>query len=197
MADIAGGIGEGQKMSRDVYRRWAAEQPRGRFERIDGRAVAMAPQRLHYVNRKAMIWLALRRAVLEARLPCHVYADGVTIEVDESDFEPDAVLRCGPKLADDAVAVPDPMVIVEVLSPGTKAIDLNHKPTAYFRIASLRHYLIVWPDRPKVIHHRRPGDPATLRPGEADTVETQIISAGPIVIDPPGLTICVDEIYLD
>ena len=39
-------------MSREDYRRWAEAQPRGRFERIDGVVVAMAPERAGHVDTK-------------------------------------------------------------------------------------------------------------------------------------------------
>jgi hypothetical protein len=41
----------------------------------------------------------------------------MTIPIDNSDFVPDAVLRCGPLLPGDATKVSDPVVLVEVLSP--------------------------------------------------------------------------------
>ena len=58
--------------------------------------------------------------------------DGITIEVEDSDYEPDAVLRCGERLSNDAIAVPDPLVIVEVLSPTTGGIDRSLKLREYF-----------------------------------------------------------------
>lgn len=145
MADRALDAESDLRMPREEYRRWAEAQPSGRFERIDGVVVAMAPERLSHADRKALAWLALRRAV--AGLPCHVYPDGVTVEVDDSDFEPDVVLRCGEALSGDEVAVPDPVVLVEVLSPSTRDDDLTRKLVAYFRLASVRHYLIFWADR--------------------------------------------------
>src|SRR4051794_9397748 len=117
MADAAIGIGQDLAMSREEYRHWVMTQPSGRFERVDGVVVAMAPERLSHADRKALVWLALRRAVMEARLPCHVYPDGVIVEVGDSDLEPDVLLRCGDELAGDLIAVPDPLVLVEVLSP--------------------------------------------------------------------------------
>ncbi len=69
------------RLSRAEYRRWAEAQPSGRSERIDGLVVAIAPERLNHADRKALVWLALRRAVVEAGLPCHVYPDGVTVGV--------------------------------------------------------------------------------------------------------------------
>ena len=59
------------RMSRDDYRRWAEAQARGRFERVDGVVVAMAPERASHADQKALIWLALRQAVAAAGLPCH------------------------------------------------------------------------------------------------------------------------------
>jgi hypothetical protein len=48
MASSAIDLGPDLRMSRADYRRWAAAQPRGRFERIDGPVVAVAPERLSH-----------------------------------------------------------------------------------------------------------------------------------------------------
>jgi Uma2 family endonuclease len=187
MANSAVDLGPDLPMSRAEYRRWAEDQPSGRFERVEGLVVAMAPERLSHADRKALVWLALRRAVAAAGLPCHVYPDGVTVEVDDNDFEPDAILRCGDALPGDGVSVPDPLVVVEVLSPSTRQVDLSRKMAAYFRVPPVQHYLIVWADRPQVIHHRR-------RDGD-DGIETRVVTAGEIRLDPPGVTITVEEVY--
>jgi Uma2 family endonuclease len=179
------------RMSRDDYRRWAEAQACGRFERIDGVVVAMAPERASHADRKALIWLALRQAVAAAGLPCHVYPDGMTVEVDDSDFEPDVVLHCGERLPGDANAVSDPMVIVEVLSPSTRGDDLTRKLVAYFRLPSVRHYLVFWADRPQVIHHRRRDDGQ----GDDGRIETRMMMDGEVTLDPPGIAITVAEVY--
>jgi len=41
-------------MSPEAHRRWGAAQPRGRFERIDGFVVAMAPERASHADRRAL-----------------------------------------------------------------------------------------------------------------------------------------------
>jgi len=187
MADRAVDLGPNLCMSREEYRRWAEAQSSGRFERVDGMVVAMAPERLSHADRKALVWLSLRQAVASAGLPCHVYPDGVTVEVDDSDFEPDAVLHCGETLPGDGVAVPDPLALVEVLSPSTRGGDLTRKLVSYFRLPSVQHYLIFWADRPQVIHHRRRSD------GEG--IETRIVTAGEIRLDPPGLVIMIEDVY--
>jgi Uma2 family endonuclease len=174
------------RMSRETYRAWVEQQEAGRFERVSGVVVAMAPERAAHNLRKALAWQALRRAVLAAGLPCEVYTDGMTVEVGDSDYEPDAVLRCGGALPGDAVAVPDPLVIVEVLSPSSSGTDRAWKLQEYFRLPSVRHYLIVWADKRQIVHHRRV---------EGGDVETRTVTGGEIRLDPPGITVSVEEIY--
>jgi Uma2 family endonuclease len=175
-------------MSRDEYRTWVEQQPAGRFERVNGVVVAMAPERVHHNQRKALAWLTLRRAVQAAGLPCEVFTDGITVEVGDSDYEPGAVVYCGAKLPGDAIAVPNPLIIVEVLPPSTSVADRAWKLTEYFKSASLRHYLIIWADKPQILHHRRT---------DSGQIEAQIVAAGQIGLDPPGITIAVGEIYAE
>ena len=176
------------RMTREDYRAWAAAQPSGRFERIAGIVVAMAPERAAHNLRKGSARDALRRAVRQANLPCQVFGDGMTIEVGESDYEPDAVLRCGERLAADAVAIPDPLVIIEVLSPSTSGIDRGLKLRDYFTVSSLQHYLIIWSDTPRIIRHSR---------APASGISTEIFTTGELSLDPPGLTLTVDDFYAD
>jgi Uma2 family endonuclease len=84
-----------------------------------------------------------------------------------------------------AIAAPNPVIIVEVLSSGTASTDTGGKLVDYFRLASVAHYLIVHPARRVITHHRR-----TDR-----GIDTQIVTAGEIVLDPPGITITVEDIY--
>jgi Uma2 family endonuclease len=187
MADAPIDVGWDLPMSREEYRRWVMTQPTGRFERVDGVVVAMAPERASHADRKALVGLALRRAVMEAGLPCHVYPDGVIVGVGDNDFEPDALLRCGDELAGDPVAIPDPLVVVEVLSRSTWGVDLGRRLVAYFQIPSVQHYPISWAEQPQVIHHQRWDDGAG--------VETRLLTSGEIRLDPPGVRIAVEEVY--
>jgi Uma2 family endonuclease len=187
MNDVPKPLETGLRMSRSEYRAWAEAQPRGRFERVDGEIVAMAPERAVRARRKGDVYSALRQAIRTAGLRCEIYPDGMTIEVGESDYEPDAVVRCGDRLDGDRVDVPDPLVIVEVLSPSTRQVDLTRKLAAYFQVASLRHYLVFWADEAKVIHHHR-------RDG-SETIETRILTTGEIRLDPPGISVSIEDIY--
>jgi Uma2 family endonuclease len=178
-----------ERMTREDYRAWAAQQPSHRFERIEGVVVAMAAERAAHNLRKGSARDALRAAVQRASLPCQVFGDGMTIEVGDSDYEPDAVVRCGgDRLPDDAMAVPDPLVIVEVLSPTTSGVDRGLKLRDYFRVPSLQHYLIVWPETQRIVRHSR---------APAGDIATKVFTSGEIALDPPGLTAAFADFYTD
>jgi Uma2 family endonuclease len=187
MADLAAGQEPELRMRREEYRRWAVAQPKGRFERIEGVVVAIAPERAGHNDLKMQVWLALRQAVAATGLPCHVYGNGMTVEVDDSDFEPGVVLHCGERLSSDAIAVPEPLVVVEVLPPSTRGGDLTRKLVGYFRVPTVQHYLVFWADRHQVVHHRR-------RP-DGQGVDTQMLTQGEIRRDPPGISITLAEVY--
>ena len=173
------------RMTREEYLAWADGRP-GRYERVHGVVVSMAPERSEHALAKAKVWGALRQAIRAASVPCTAYPDGMTVQVDDSDYEPDAIVRCGDPLPGPMITVPDPMVIVEVLSPSTSANDRGFKLGEYFRLPSVRHYLIVWPDRPKVAHHRR---------GDDGEISTEVFTQGPIRLEPPGIMIQLEDIY--
>ena len=144
-----------QRLSRDEFRAWSAARS-GRFERRAGRPVAMSPERIQHARIKSRVWAALDRAIRHANVHCEALPDGVTVEIDsDTDYEPDAVVNCGPRAPDDSVAIANPIVVVEVLSPGTQAIDLAEKLADYFRVPSIQHYLVIRAVRREVIHHRR------------------------------------------
>ena len=174
-----------QVCSREEYRLWCASQPRGRYERIDGRIVAMAPERGAHLRRKAAVWQALDRAIRAAGVACQALPDGATVETGESDYEPDALINCGAPMDDDAVAAPNPVVIVEVLSPGTASSDTGAKLAGYFQVLSVVHYLIVHPTKRMIIHHRRTDQ----------GIATHLVASGAVVLDPPGIVVSVEEIY--
>ncbi len=61
----------------------------------------------------------------------------------------------------------NPVVIVEVLSPNTAAVDHGRKLSGYFSLPSVEHYLILDPERRVVIHHKR---------GQGEAIETRVLS---------------------
>ena len=172
-------------LSREEFRRWA-EGKRGRYERIAGEPVAMSPERIVHARVKSRIWAALDLAIRKANLPCEALPDGITVEVDaDTDYEPDAIVNCGPPAPDDAIAATNPVVVVEVLSPSTESIDLADKLADYFKVPSIYHYLIVRARRREVILHSRSGS----------EIVSRVINLGSIVLDPPGISIDLADLY--
>ena len=177
------------RMSRAEFRRWVDAQPRGRYERVDGIVVRMAAERAEHMRVKMRVWRAFDQALRAAGLPCEAMGDGMTVEVDgDTDYEPDALINCGPRIGGTDIAAPNPVVIVEVLSPSTQSVDTGLKLSGYFLVPSVRHYLIVRADRRAVVHHGRRDD---------GSIETRLLTTGPIVLNPPGISIALEEFYAD
>ena len=85
-------------------------------------------------------------------------------------------MNCGEPMADDAIAAPHPLIIVEVFSPGTASTDTGGKLADDFRIPSVAHTLVVHPTVRTVTHHRR-----------TDAgIDTTIVVNGPILMAPGG-----------
>ncbi|HEX6144908.1 MAG TPA: Uma2 family endonuclease [Geminicoccaceae bacterium] len=157
------------------------------FELIEGVPVAMAPGRAIHARLKAEIWLALREGIRAAELQCEAFIDGIGIRVDEwSVYQPDVMVHCGERVDDESRLVPEPIIVVEVLSPTTQHVDTGRKLEGYFRVPSIVHYLIAPTDRRVVIHHRRADD---------ERIETRIVTSGPLELDPPGISLDVERLY--
>jgi Uma2 family endonuclease len=175
------------KMTVDEYLTWAQDNP-GRFELYAGVVYAMAPERAGHARVKFGVQMALRAAIQRSGLPCHMLPDGMTVRVSaHTAHEPDALVYCGELLPDGAMEVPNPVIVVEVLSPSTRHVDASAKLAGYFRIPDVQHYLIVDPDERLVIHHER---------GEAAVVMTRIIHEGSIYLDPPGIELAIADFYV-
>jgi Uma2 family endonuclease len=174
------------RLSRDAFYAWAMDQPRGRFELLDGKVVAMAPERVAHARAKAAAWAALRDALAAAGVAWEALPDGVTVEIGEATcYEPDVVVACG-DIPGDALAVPSPLVVVEVTSPSNSRVDLVTKFADYFRLPSLRHYVIIHLALRRVIHHRRTED---------GRIESAILTGGALVLEPPGISVQVDGLF--
>ena len=176
-------------MTADEFLVWAEQQPEGtHYELVAGEVVAMAPERAIHGRLKGRVYRALDQAIQAAGLDCEAFPDGMAVRVDANTvYEPDALVRCGSPLSDDVVEISDPIIVVEVVSPSSRKRDTGGKLEGYFRLPSVRHYLIFWADRPQVIHHRR------LDVGQG--IATTIMTEGEIALDPLGISISISDIY--
>jgi Uma2 family endonuclease len=174
------------RMNVTEYLAWAQAHP-GRYELSDGAVIAMSPEGAGHAAVKFAVQTALLAGICARRLPCHMLPNGMTVPIDDATaYEPDALVYGGAKLAPSAVEVPAPVVVVEVPSPSTRRIDAGAKLAGYFRVPSVVHYLIVDPDKPLVVHHKR---------GSGETILTRIVTQGTIELDPPGLSVALKDFY--
>ncbi|MGF1463955.1 MAG: Uma2 family endonuclease [Maricaulaceae bacterium] len=88
--------------------------------------------------------------------PCRPTTDDVAFKAVNGDvLRPDVTVECGGD-PDTSLASRDPRVVVEVLSPSTRQVDLIRKLEAYKAHPGLRHIVMIEPDRIEVLIWSRP-----------------------------------------
>jgi len=158
----------------DYLRREAAALLR--HEYVAGELYAMTGGTLRHNVVAGNIFAALKAHLRGG--PCRVFMRDAKLHVARanSHYYPDVMVSCEDRLRalgpEDAV-VAAPVLVVEVLSPATEAIDRREKLIAYRRIQPLREYLLLDPDGLRAELNRRvdggwewlryePGDAVTL-----------------------------------
>jgi Uma2 family endonuclease len=161
-----------------------------RHEYISGVVVAMAGGTIEHGRLIARVAALLSRA-LEGR-PCVVLSSDVRvrIRVAERSTYPDLFVVCGEIERDDedAQAIVNPLVVVEVLSDSTAESDRGDKFAAYRRLRSVREYIIVSQEERRIDAYRREGRRWGLDehgPGESLRLESL------------GIDVKVDDAYAD
>lgn len=108
------------------------------------------------VNLTHDLWEAVRNK------PCLTFESNMKLDLAEVDayVYPDIMVVCGPpemsKYTTDAIT--NPILIVEVLSPGTESFDRGRKFEYYRTLPSLKEYVLVSQDRPRVEVYFRQSD---------------------------------------
>ena len=174
-------------MTVEAFFAWLEDQPgRPRYELIDGEPIEVSPERVRHAKVKYRICRCLDDAISAGGYPYTALNDGVVVRIDDhTAFEPDASIAANDSLDDDSILVPEPVVVVEVLSPSTAMRDASIKLEDYFRVPSIIHYLIVDADRKMVVQHHRVGD----------KIETAIFHEGMLQLDPPGIAVEVRKFF--
>jgi Uma2 family endonuclease len=183
------------KMTADEFLAGAESLPKeaGKFELWDGEVIVkhgpvgqQNAERSQHWEAKGAVSLALHDAIKRAGLSCHVAIGGPTMRfANDKLVEPDVLVYCGQKVPRGTLEVPNPVIVVEVLSPSTGTMDCGVKLQGYFALPSVHHYLIIDPDRPLMIHHKR---------GTGDAIETRIATGSSLRLDPPGLELDLAEV---
>ncbi len=157
-----------------------------RYELVGGRPVAMAPARWTHGILAVRLGSRLERAL---RPPCTVAAEaGIVPEDSGVDYYvADLAVSCTPP--GDRPWVPDPVLVVEILSPSTRGHDRAVKLPVYRDMASIRHIVLVDGERVHVEYWRR-----------LAALEWRVRDLGPgdeLVIEELGIRVPLDELYRD
>lgn len=158
-----------------------------RHEYLDGEIYAMAggsPD--HAALAAAVIGL------LRGRIPpgCRVFTSDLRIRIPASGLStyPDAAVVCGrtQRASDDALAVVNPVVLVEVTSTSTEEYDRGEKFRHYQQLPTVREVLFVSHREPLLTLHRREG--SVWETSEARSGQT-------ITLSSLAADLSVDDIY--
>jgi Uma2 family endonuclease len=176
-----------RRLTVDEFLAWAVRQEKGKYELIDGVVIMQQSQRWGHSKVKAEVYLALRDAIAEAGVACYVASDGPTVRIGRHKaFVPDALVAALPEPAFDSLEIPDPVIVVEVMSPSTARTDATTKLEGYFQVPSVQHYLIVDPEERTVTHHKR---------GRTGDIGIRIVRKGALALKPPGIQVRLADVF--
>jgi Uma2 family endonuclease len=125
--------------------------------------------------------------------PCAPFSSDLRVRIEETNraLYPDVSIVCGKleRARDDAHAVTNPAVVIEVLSDSTEAYDLGDKFAQYRRLPSLREVVFVSQREPRLEVYARGDDNRWVLSEYRSGATAEITSV--------GVRISVDAVYLD
>ena len=138
----------------EEFLEWERAQP-DKYEFLDGVIRMMVGGTSDHYTIVGNVFAALRAQLRGG--PCRAYMEGMKVDIGTGVAYPDVVATCsevGPKKDE----VPEPVLIVEVLSPSTESLDRGAKWLGYQTVASLRQYVLVSQDERQVELFQRRAD---------------------------------------
>lgn len=157
-----------------------------RYELVRGKVVAMAP-----ASGRHSVIVSKIDAALQAGLtrPCYVGMNAGVIRPDRDDtfYEADLVVSCTP-LRVDMAFIPQPTIVIEILSPSTADHDRGGKLYDYRRIESVQEIALVASEQRHVEVWRRRG---------AKWEVEDLIGDAALALETVGVTIPFATIYAD
>lgn len=108
---------------------------------------------------RVVLNLARRLAEQLDGSPCQVFVESMKVQVaDDTILYPDVFVTCDKADLATEMIFRAPTLVIEVLSPTTQAYDRSQKFALYWRLASLREYILVDPDTRQIESLRRADD---------------------------------------
>ncbi|WP_246312029.1 Uma2 family endonuclease [Pseudaquabacterium terrae] len=144
-------------MTAEEFLAWDESQPI-RHEFLRGEVYAMAGGEDRHATLALNFAMALRGHLQGS--PCRTYINDVKLRVAPADayFYPDVMVTCSAVDAAHRLIKSEPLLVIEVLSPGTAGYDRGDKFAAYRMLASLREYVLADPRSRRCDVHRRGDD---------------------------------------
>ena len=157
-----------------------------RYELVRGKIVAMAPASGRHSVIVSKINAALQGGL---RPPCYVGMNAGVVRPDRDDtfYEADLVVSCTPLRAD-TLMIPQPTIVIEVLSATTADHDRGGKLYDYRRIESVQEIALVASEQRHVEIWRRRG---------AKWEVEDLIGDAALELETVGVTITFATIYAD
>ena len=160
-----------------------------KHEFLDGEIYAMAGGSPDHAALAAAVIHLLR-----AQLPpeCRMFTSDLRVRIPATGLStyPDAAVVCGRTLraSDDALAVTNPVLLVEVTSPSTEDYDRGEKLRHYMQLPSVREVLFVSHREARLTVHRREN------PGRkvVDARQHEIVT-----LEGVAAQLAVDDVYRD
>jgi Uma2 family endonuclease len=144
-----------QRMTKEAFLDWIGEQE-GRYEYAGGRAIMMVRVTWGHAMVTSNLLAALKAGLDRDRYDA--VSESFAVNIGASVRFPDVVVQRVP-IDLKSLEAKTPIVIAEVLSPGTMHVDFSDKRKEYLNLPTLDAYLILSPDEPQVwLWQRLQGD---------------------------------------
>jgi Uma2 family endonuclease len=129
---------------------WVQGQ-RERYEFVGGRLVMMAGGSEDHNDIQVNLLATLKRRLRGG--PCKPNGSALLVRIDERTGRfPDASITCG---REGGSYVTAPVALFEILSPATELLDRTDKRREYQRLTSLRHYVLIAQEAPRIEAYTR------------------------------------------
>jgi Uma2 family endonuclease len=171
-------------MTLDEFLAWEREQPE-RYEFADGVVVMITGGSAAHSVISLNLALALRHALRGSG--CRPFSSDMKVLANKTVRYPDVSVTCSP-VSDGDTVLPEPVLIIEVVSPSTARTDRGRKKFDYFATPSIRQYAIVEQEERLVDLYTRTAE------GWVNEIATD---DGVLTLSSVGVEIALDAIYED
>ena len=157
-----------------------------RYELVEGQPVMMNPAKLRHLD----VQDNLSRLLLPfLDRPCRLLGNvGVLLDAETDTYlEADMAISCEPRSPDQQHLL-EPKLVVEVLSPSTRAHDFTHKLPRYWDMPSLQEILYISSTERSVRHWRHE---------DQSWIMATVIGKGSVRLVTVEASVDLDEVYRD